>query len=110
MSTTIVTVVRTSLRPLLIIGGLVEAWWSGWSPGCEDLFVLQLLHAGRGSHGHGDHDVVDVEGALSSPPLDGLLEEEIHTNRLSQQAHQRFFHILDNKSFSKERHIPVIKY
>ena len=73
MSTTIVTVVRTFLRPVTDHRGLVEAWWSGWSPGCEDLFVLQLLHAGRGSHRHGDHNVVDVDGALSSLPLDVLL-------------------------------------
>ncbi len=42
-------------------------------PGCENLFVLQLLHAGGGCHRHGDHDVVDVKGAFTSPPLDGLL-------------------------------------
>lgn len=42
-------------------------------PGRENLFVLQLLHSGGGSHRHGDHDVVDVKGALATPPLDGLL-------------------------------------
>ena len=42
-------------------------------PGCEDLLVLELLHPRGGGHRHGDNDVVDVEGALASPPLDGLL-------------------------------------
>lgn len=42
-------------------------------PGCENLFVLQLLHSRGGGHRHGDHYVVDVKGALASPPLDGLL-------------------------------------
>lgn len=42
-------------------------------PGGENLLVLQLLHAGGGGHRHGDDDVVDVEGALTSPPLDRLL-------------------------------------
>lgn len=46
---------------------------AGFLPGCENLFVLQLLHPGGGSHRHGDYDVVDVEGAFTSPPLDGLL-------------------------------------
>lgn len=50
----------------------------GWEgprplPGREDLLVLQLLHPGGGGHRHGDHDVVDVEGALAAAPLDGLL-------------------------------------
>lgn len=42
-------------------------------PGCEDFFVLQLLHSGGGSHRHGDYYVVDVKRAFTSPPLDGLL-------------------------------------
>lgn len=42
-------------------------------PGRQDLLVLQLLHPGGGGHRHGDHDVVDVEGALAAAPLDGLL-------------------------------------
>lgn len=46
---------------------------AGGLPGCENLLVLQLLHPGGGGHRHGDHDVVDVEGAFASPPLDGLL-------------------------------------
>lgn len=52
------------------------AWLPGEEgslPGCEDLLVLQLLHPGGGGHRHGDHDVVDVEGALTAAPLDGLL-------------------------------------
>lgn len=44
-------------------------------PGRENLFVLKLLHAGGGSHRHGDYYVVDVEGAFTSPPLDWLLLE-----------------------------------
>lgn len=32
----------------------------------ENLFVLQLLHSGRGGHRHGDDDVIDVKGTLSS--------------------------------------------
>lgn len=50
-------------------------------PGGEDLFVLQLLHAGGGGHRHGDHDVVDVEGAFASPPFDWLLLEERGTSQ-----------------------------
>lgn len=42
-------------------------------PGCENLFVLQLLHPGGGGHRHGDDDIVYIEGALASPPLDRLL-------------------------------------
>lgn len=42
-------------------------------PRGEDLLVLQLLHAGGGSHRHGDDDVVDVKGAFSPPPADGLM-------------------------------------
>lgn len=42
-------------------------------PGGEDLFVLQFLYAGGGSHRHGDDDVVDIKGALSPPPADGLM-------------------------------------
>lgn len=42
---------------------------SPWAvPGGQDLLVLQLLHAGGGSHGHGDDDVVYVKGALAPPP------------------------------------------
>lgn len=42
-------------------------------PGCENLFVLQLLHPGGGGHRHGDDNIVYIEGALTSPPLDRLL-------------------------------------
>lgn len=44
-------------------------------PGCENLFVLQLLHPGGGGHRHGDDDIVYIKGALTSPPLDRLLLE-----------------------------------
>lgn len=55
-------------------------------PGCENLFVLQLLHPGGGSHRHGDYDVVDVKGAFTSSPLDGLLLEDKHSMRSQYQA------------------------
>lgn len=51
----------------------VRSVGGGALPGREDLLVLQLLHPGGGGHRHGDHDVVDVEGALAAAPLDGLL-------------------------------------
>lgn len=54
----------------------VDLRWQQPLPGCENLFVLQLLHPGGGGHGHGDDDIVYIKGALTSPPLDRLLLEK----------------------------------
>lgn len=70
-------------------------------PGREDLLVLQLLHSGGGSHRHGDDDVVDVEGALASPPLDRLLlgdEEREFIRRLTSGSFINHYIVTGNES------------
>lgn len=72
---------RLNLRPesCVVKAGRPPELGLGHVPGCEDLFVLQLLHTRCCSDRHGDDNVVNIKGALPSPPP-WLLERKDNNN------------------------------